>query len=96
MTFKQFKHEITQAILNIRLKRAIRRAKRYHRRIGGRESVHVFLQRKKRFVILTRSHTRSLIRKKGFFKPGLNWSDIKRNAIYTIEKNTKCLLHAAT
>jgi hypothetical protein len=85
MTFKQFKHEITQVILNIRLKRAIRRAKRYHRRIGGCESVHVFLQRK-RFVILTRSHTRKLVRKKGFFKPGLNWSDIKSNAVYTIEK----------
>ncbi|MDR3133887.1 MAG: hypothetical protein LBU42_07685 [Prevotellaceae bacterium] len=101
MTFKQFKHEITQAILNIRIRRAIRRAKRYHQRIGGRESVHVFMQRK-RFVILTRSHTRSLIRKKGIFKPGLNWSDIKANAIYTIEKDnypinfTKCLLHAAT
>jgi hypothetical protein len=86
MTFKQFKHAVRQAILNIKLKRAIKRAKRYHQRIGGRESVHIFLQRRSRFVILTRSHTRELIRSKRFFKPGLNWADIKANAIYTIEK----------
>ena len=83
MTFKQFKHAVKQAVLNIRLKRAVKRAKRYYQRIEGRESVHIFLQRN-RFVILTRSHTRKLIRK-GFFKSGLNWSDIKANAIYTID-----------
>jgi hypothetical protein len=85
MTFKQFKHAVRQVVLNIKLKRAVKRAKRYHQRIGGRESVHVF-SRRYGFVILTRSHTRRLMRKKGFFKPGLNWSDIKANAIYTIDK----------
>jgi hypothetical protein len=84
MTLKQFKHAVKQAILNIKLKRAIKRAKRYHQRIEGRESVYIFLQ-KNRFVILTRSHTRKLIRK-GFFIPGLNWSDIKTNAVYTVKQ----------
>jgi hypothetical protein len=84
MTFKSLKKAIKQKVLNLKLKRAVKRAKRYHERIGGKESVHIFLQ-KNRFVILTRSHTRRLI-KKGFFKPGLNWADIKSNAIYTIDK----------
>ncbi|MDR3350714.1 MAG: hypothetical protein LBN98_03570 [Prevotellaceae bacterium] len=86
MTYNQFKHAVKQALLNVKLKRAIKRAERYYQRIEGRESVHIFLQRN-RFVILTRSHTRKLIRK-GFFKHGLNWSDIKANAIYSIDKKS--------
>ena len=84
MTFNQFKKAIKQWKLNRKLKKAVKRAKRFAKSINYREAVYVFLQ-KKRFVILSRSHTRKLIRK-GFFKKGLNWSDIKANAIYTIEK----------
>jgi hypothetical protein len=87
MTFKQFKKAIRQKVLSLKLKFAIRWAKRYYERINGTESVHIFLQRN-RFVILSRSHTRKLIRR-GFFKKGINWSDIKQNAIYTIDKRIK-------
>ena len=75
---------IVTAILNYKLKVAKKKAHKYFNRINGAEYVYIMLVRK-RFVILTRKHTKKLIRK-GYFKRGTCWLDIKRNAIYTIEK----------
>ena len=82
--YYKLKHRLKTAILSLKLNIAKRRAHGFFNSINGAETVYIMLLRKK-FVILTRKHTKKLIRQ-GKFKPGVCWDDIKRNAIYTIKK----------